>query len=117
MAKRFRDLVAKMPPESQRRIHEGAQILLAEMELRDLRKTLRLSQEKIAAVLQIKQSGISKLEQRRDVLLSTLRKYIEALGGELEIAARFPEGTVRINQVTEEDPGQVPLFRTPTPAP
>ena len=97
MAKKFRDLVAQLPEERQQKIREGTQALLAEMALQDLRKARELSQETLAEALRIKQSGISKLEQRDDIHVSTLRRYIEALGGTLDIRARFPDGDVRIN--------------------
>ncbi len=56
-----------------------------------------MSKEKLAEELNIKQSSVSKIEHRTDIYVSTLRSYIEALGGELNIIAKFPEGQVRIN--------------------
>ncbi len=97
MAKPFKNLVAKMSPESRQRSEAKTKIILHEMLLNELRQAKAMSQEKLAEELNIKQSSVSKIERRADVYVSTLRCYIEALGGELDIIARFPEGQVKIN--------------------
>ncbi len=107
MAKKFKDLVAKMPADRRQRIEARTQTMLAEMPLHELRRARALSQETLADALQVKQSGISKLEQRTDAYVSTLRRYIEAMGGQLDIVARFPEGDVRINQFGSIGNGKV----------
>jgi transcriptional regulator with XRE-family HTH domain len=71
------------------------------MALQELRRARELSQAQLVEVLGEKQPNISQLEQRTDMYVSTLRKYIEAMGGELDIIARFPEGAVRIRQFQE----------------
>lgn len=68
------------------------------MPLQELRQVRRLSQETLAEILGLNQPDISKLEQRTDIYVSTLRRYIEAMGGHLEILARFPDGAVKITQ-------------------
>ena len=68
----------------------AAELIAEEMSLRDLRRALKLTQERMAQDLGISQDGISRLEKRSDVLLSTLRGYIEAMGGELHLVAEFP---------------------------
>ncbi len=98
MAKKFRDLVANMPPESRARVKARARQMLAEMRLQELRKARHLSQVALGKTLKAEQATISKLERRTDMYVSSLRQYINAMGGELEIIARFPEGAVRINQ-------------------
>jgi len=98
MANKFSDLRAKMPLEDQVRAAERTAELLREMSLNELRLARQLSQEELADTLETSQSSISKLERREDVYVSTLRRYIESMGGELDIIARFPEGDVRINQ-------------------
>jgi DNA-binding transcriptional regulator YiaG len=98
MARKFRDLVAQMSPERQAEIAERTAALLREMPLYELRQARQLSQEELAASLKTSQSSISKLERRVDVYVSTLRRYIESMGGELDIIARFPDGSVRIKQ-------------------
>jgi transcriptional regulator with XRE-family HTH domain len=60
------------------------------MSLRDLRQALKLTQERLAEALDIGQDGVSRIEQRSDLLISTLRSYIEAMGGHLELIAEFP---------------------------
>jgi len=87
-----------MPKESQERVRSRAQVLLAEMPLQELRQAYQMSQESLAKILGAKQAGISKLEHRTDMYISTLRNYIEAMGGELEIVARFPDGAIKISQ-------------------
>jgi len=98
MAKKFRDLRSKMSPESRRKAAALAARMTREMPLQELRAARRLSQEALAARLRTKQSSVSKIERRTDMYVSTLRGYIEAMGGRLEIIARFPDGTVRIAQ-------------------
>ena len=101
MAKEFRDLRARMSPERQKRVHERAQALLAELPLQELRQARHLTQEALARTLRSNQALVSKLERRTDMYVSSLRSYIEAMGGQLEIVARFPDGAVRINQFEE----------------
>jgi transcriptional regulator with XRE-family HTH domain len=106
MARKFSELREKMPPPAQRRAHERAAELMAEMPLQELRRALKLTQEQLATVLETNQASVSKLERRTDMFVSTLRSYVAAMGGELEIVARFPEGFVLINQFEdlEEEP-------------
>ena len=101
MAKKFSDLVAKMSPESQARIRQRAQELKAGMALDELRAARELTQARLADLLEIDQSSVSKLERRTDMYVSTLRDFIAAMGGKLEIRAIFPEGTVTISQFAD----------------
>ncbi|MCJ8205998.1 XRE family transcriptional regulator [Pseudomonas sp. RGM2987] len=96
MAKKFADLVAHRSPESQIRAQALYQKLRAEMPLHELRQAQELSQDALAKTLQINQAAVSKMERRTDMYISTLRNYIRAMGGELEIIATFPDGQVRI---------------------
>jgi transcriptional regulator with XRE-family HTH domain len=96
MVRKFAELRAKMSPESQARSEDKARRLMAEMALNELRRARGMSQEDLALVLHVKQPSIAKFEQRSDTYISTLRDHIRALGGELEIIARFPEGEVKI---------------------
>ena len=85
-------MMADLDPERRRRIEERAAELIAEeMTLRELRKARQLTQARVAAELGISQDGVSRLEQRSDLLLSTLRKTVEAMGGSLTLIARFPD--------------------------
>jgi transcriptional regulator with XRE-family HTH domain len=98
MAKNIKDLQAQMSPESRARSEATADRLIREMALDELRAARALTQEHLSTILGIKQSAISKLERRADMYVSTLRQFIEAMGGQLEIRAVFPEGDVRITQ-------------------
>ena len=78
-----------------------ARQMLAEMPLNELRQARGLSQKMLAEVLHVQQPSIAKIEKRTDMYLSTLRSHIEAMGGELEVIARFPDGSVKINNFSD----------------
>jgi predicted XRE-type DNA-binding protein len=103
MAKKFAELRAKMAPESQARVEAKAQHLLAEMPLNELRQARGLSQKVLAEVLHVQQPSIAKMERRTDMYISTLRSHIEAMGGQLEVIARFPDGSVKISNFSDID--------------
>jgi transcriptional regulator with XRE-family HTH domain len=69
----------------------AAELAAEEMSLRDLRRAHRLTQARVGKALKIGQDGVSRLEQRSDLLISTLRNYVEAMGGDLQLVARFPD--------------------------
>jgi transcriptional regulator with XRE-family HTH domain len=98
MAKKFKDLVAKMSPASRARIKERTAQMVSEMALQELRQAMELTQQEMADQLQMNQAAISKMEHQSDMYVSTLRRFIAALGGELRIVAHFPQGDVVINQ-------------------
>ena len=98
MAKKFKTLKNKLPQAAKKRIAKRTQQMIEEMPLQELRRAKQLSQEHMAEILETKQANISRIERRTDMYISTLRNYIEAMGGELDIVARFPEGEVHINQ-------------------
>ncbi|SDB44432.1 XRE family transcriptional regulator [Pseudomonas sp. NFACC13-1] len=104
MAKKFSDLMARRSPDSQARAQSLYQTLRAEMPLHELRQAQELSQEALAKALHINQAAVSKMERRTDMYISTLRNYIRAMGGELEIIATFPEGQVRIENFSHPTP-------------
>lgn len=86
------DVIAGLDPARRRKVEERAAELIAEeMTLRELRKARQLTQASVAAELGITQDGVSRLEQRSDLLLSTLRRAVEAMGGSLSLVARFPD--------------------------
>ena len=97
MAKNFNELRKKMSPESRARSEALAKKLIEEMPLDELRAARDLTQEQLADALGVKQASISKMERRADMYVSTLRGVVRAMGGDLEIRAVFPDGTVRIN--------------------
>ena len=92
MALDVNDVIAGLDPARRRKVEERAAELIAEeMTLRELRKARQLTQASVAAELGITQDGVSRLEQRSGLLLSTLRRAVEAMGGSLSLVARFPD--------------------------
>lgn len=102
MAKSFKILKDKMSPESRARAQSIARDMLSEIALQDLRKSLHLTQEQIATVLDMKQAAISRLESQDDMYISTLNSYVTALGGKLKLVAAFPDREVVIDQFTSQ---------------
>ena len=98
MARNFKELEAKMSPEARARARAKTEQMIREMPLDELREALKLTQEALAEAMHVEQPFISKLERRTDMYISTLRKIIEAMGGQLEIRAILPDGAVRITQ-------------------
>jgi transcriptional regulator with XRE-family HTH domain len=99
MAKSFDELAKRTTSKrTQVKAARRAQELLGELLLSELRQVAGKSQQQVAERLGIKQPSVSKLEKQRDMQISTLRKIVHALGGELEVLARFPKGTFRIDQ-------------------
>ena len=97
----FGELTREFTPERRQRIAEMKSELLAEMSLHELRRARALTQGDMAKMLKVNQPAVSKMEQRADVYVSSLRSYIEADGGKLKIVAKFPEGEVAITNFSE----------------
>ncbi len=92
MAKTLEQKMASLSPARRKRVAARTVELIAEEKsLGDLRRAMALTQQKMADELGIGQEGISRLEKRRDLLVSTLRGYVEAMGGELRLVAEFPD--------------------------
>ncbi|MBI3524202.1 MAG: XRE family transcriptional regulator [Betaproteobacteria bacterium] len=87
MAKKLDHLLAKLPTKRRASIEVRAGELAT---LKDLRQAVAQTQQDLAATLGVGQDTISRLEKRSDMLLSTLRRYVEAMGGKLELVAQFP---------------------------
>lgn len=104
--KKWSELYATLSPERQRRIEARVQAALEEMPLHRLREARRLTQKQLAEAMQIDQSRVSKIERRTDVYVSTLRNFVSAMGGELELVAKFPEGRVVISSLAETEAPQ-----------
>ena len=99
MAKSFDELVKRTTTKkTQLRAARRTRELLAELLLSEVRQLAGKSQQQVAKALGIKQPSLSKLEKQSDMQISTLRKIVQALGGELEVLAKFPKGTVKIDQ-------------------
>lgn len=101
MAHKFSELRASMGTSARLKADSKARTMLAEMPLNELRQARGLSQKMLAEVLHVQQPSIAKIEKRTDMYLSTLRSHIEAMGGELEVIARFPDGSVKISNFTD----------------
>lgn len=101
MTKKFSKLRAGMSAEAQAKSKVKAQAMLQDMPLQALRLARGLSQKTLAEVLHVQQPAVAKMEKRTDMYLSTLRNHIRAMGGELDIIARFPDGEVRIQNFVE----------------
>ena len=90
--KNLKDVMNTLPTERRAKIEARAEELIAEeMTLRDLRKARDLTQERMAELLSVGQDNISRLESRADMLVSTLRSYVAAMGGSLDLIVRFPD--------------------------
>ena len=86
------EILNEMPKERRARIDQLAQEIRAEMNLREVRHQRRLTQARLSKKLKIGQEGVSRIEKRSDLYLSTLRSYVEGVGGELTLMVKFPDG-------------------------
>ena len=92
MGKTYEELLAALTPERRKRVAARAlELIVEERSLRELRQVHQLTQQHMAKRLGVRQHSISRLEQRTDMLLSTLRDYVQKMGGELVITAQFPD--------------------------
>lgn len=96
MAQKWSDVRRKHAPEVEERIRQ--KVAAKGMTLNQLRQARQLTQVNLAETLKINQGAVSMMEKRTDMYVSTLRNYIEAMGGELKITAEFPEGAIQIEQ-------------------
>ena len=104
MARPFNELRDKMTPEARERVDHRVRETHLEMTLQQLRQRVSgLTQTQLADLMEVTQGAISQLEKRQDVLLSKLAGYVHALGGDLELIARFPDTDVRITQFDTDD--------------
>lgn len=87
MARNLDDVLAKLPAKRRAGIEQRAAELAT---LKDLRQAVEQTQEELASALGVGQDTISRLEQRSDMLLSTLKRYVEGMGGTLQLVAQFP---------------------------
>ena len=88
MARKLDDVMAALPKDRKKRVEDRAMELAT---LKDLRLAVQQTQEQMAAALGVRQDTISRLEKRSDMLLSTMRHYVESMGGKLELVAKFPD--------------------------
>ena len=100
------EIIRKLSPAERKKIEGRAvEIIAEEMSLRALRKARRLTQARVAKALGVTQDSVSRLEKRGDLLLSTLRKTVKAMGGDMRIIAEFPDrAPVVLAGLSENDP-------------
>ena len=110
MAVNVNDKIRKLRPAQRKKVEaRAAQLIAEEMTLRELRKARKLTQVRMAKALGITQDSVSRLEKRSDLLLSTLRKTVEAMGGNLSLIAEFPDrAPVVLSGIAEDDPAPKP---------
>ena len=98
---KFATLAAKMTPTQKEAVAARVAELREEMTLAELRQARRLTQAALSDTLHVGQAAVAKMEKRTDMYVGNLRRFVEAMGGELDIVARFPEGSVRIGNFAE----------------
>ena len=101
MANKYEKLRGRMSREQLAKSEMQAREMMAEMLLAEIRKEVGLTQEDLAAAMDIKQPSLSKLESQDDMQISTLQRLVRALGGELELIAHMPGGDIRIRQFAQ----------------
>jgi DNA-binding transcriptional regulator YiaG len=104
MAKNWREIRKQLSPEREMRVKQRVNKELERLSLPKLRVARNLTQESLARTLNVKQSAVSRLEQRADMYVSTLRSYLKAMGADLQVKAVFPDGEVEIEQFEEIQP-------------
>jgi transcriptional regulator with XRE-family HTH domain len=117
MGKSLDEILSELPAERRARINARYDRLRQDVEsLRQLRRLAGKAQSEIAAALKIKQPSVSKIEKQADMYLSTLRSYVEAIGGELELVVKLPERPAlrlhRLGEATEQPTIKRPRRRT-----
>ena len=104
MARNLEKVMEKLPRKRREKIERRAAELAT---LKDLRQAVKRTQEELASSLGVGQETISRLEQRSDMLISTLKRYVQAMGGQLDLVARFPDRPpVVIDRIAERSPGR-----------
>jgi DNA-binding XRE family transcriptional regulator len=109
----LKDKMKQLSPAQRRKVEaRAAELIAEEMTLRELRHARKLTQVKMAKTLGVTQDSVSRLEKRSDLLLSTLRKTVEAMGGSLSLVAEFPDrAPVVLSGIAEVDPRPKPASR------
>jgi DNA-binding XRE family transcriptional regulator len=113
MATNVDDILKKLSPAQRKKVEaRAAELIAEEMTLRELRHARKLTQVSVARKLGITQDSVSRLEKRSDLLLSTLRKTVEAMGGSLSLVAELPDRKpVVLSGIAQDHPGPKPTSR------
>jgi transcriptional regulator with XRE-family HTH domain len=106
-------IMKELTPARRKKVQaRAAQLIAEEMTLQELRRARKLTQVRVAKQLGIGQDGVSKLEKRADLMISTLRKTVEAMGGSLSLVAEFPDrAPVVLSGIAEDEPAPKPAAR------
>jgi DNA-binding transcriptional regulator YiaG len=97
----FDTLRAGMNPAQKTALAAKTEALRADMTLAELRQARQLTQQTLSGTLHVGQAAVAKMEKRTDMYVGNLRRFVEAMGGELDVVARFPEGSVKISNFAE----------------
>src|SRR5215475_5073391 len=110
MSKNVNDIIRTLNSAQRRKVEaRAAELIAEEMTLRELRRARKLTQVTVAKALGITQDSVSRLEKRSDILLSTLRKTVQVMGGKLSLVAEFPDrAPVVLSGIAETDPDHKP---------
>lgn len=113
MSRNVNDIIRALSSTRRKRVEaRAAELIAEEMTLRELRRARKLTQVSVAKALGITQDSVSRLEKRSDVLLSTLRKTVQAMGGNLSLVAEFPDrASVVLSGIAEPRPTVKPTRR------
>jgi DNA-binding XRE family transcriptional regulator len=110
MAHKWGDIRRTLSPEQEAETRQYVNSVVQVVTLNQLREARSLTQANLASVLGVNQGSVSKMEKRTDMYVSTLRNFIQAMGGQLQVKAIFPEGEIQIDQFeTVADPRNAPL--------
>ena len=109
MPRNVNDIIDKLPPAQRKRVEaRAAQLIAEEMTLQELRHARKITQQKIAKSLKIGQEGVSKIEKRSNLLITTLRRTVGAMGGRLSLVAEFPDrAPVVLSGLAEDKPSKL----------
>ena len=113
MSRNVNDIIRTLNPAQRKKVEtRAAELIAEEMTLQELRRARKLTQVNVAKALGITQDSVSRLEKRSDLLLSTLRKTIEVMGGNLSLVAKFPDrAPVVLSGIAEAGPDAKPARR------
>jgi DNA-binding XRE family transcriptional regulator len=105
----LKQVIDSLPPAERAKVlARGREVIAEEIVLQHLRKARKLTQENMAKMLGMQQASVSKIERRSDMLLSTFRSYIEAMGGKLRLVVEFPDAVAEVTSLGEWDDDDTP---------
>jgi DNA-binding XRE family transcriptional regulator len=113
MSRNVNDIIRTLNPAQRKKVEaRAAELIAEEMTLQELRRARKLTQVSVAKALGITQDSVSRLEKRSDILLSTLRKTVRVMGGNLSLVAEFPDrAPVVLSGIAEAGPRAKPSRR------